>query len=787
MSKDSKDKKYDVRHIKVLKGLEAVKMRPGMYIGNTEDGTGLHHMIYEVLDNSIDEALAGYCTRIEVRIMKDNSVSVKDNGRGIPIHHHPEEKIPTPQVIFTVLHSGGKFDQDSYSISGGLHGVGLSVVNALSDNLFVEVKRDNLIYRQSFTFGDPAPCSYGKYEGSDTGTYIRFLPSKSIFKNIKFDLDILKNRFQEIVYLNKGTAINLFDERSVEEFAFSSSEGIKDFVKSVGHKSLIAPSYTIEGHDEKSSTAAFIALHWGVKKHDDKLLCYTNNIPQPDGGTHLIGFKAGLSKAFFKYVEKECKIKHKVTLTPEDVRAGLVAIVSVHTPTPMFSSQTKEKLVNSEIRKAVDSIVFEKMYDYLMENSQIAEALIDHMYQAAHSRLAAKNARQLNKQVQSHSIIHSMTGKLAFCKETNPELCEIFLVEGDSAAGPAKQARLRNTQAVLPLRGKILNVAKSTVDNMMKSTEILNIFSSLGVSLNDELSLEKLKYHKIILMTDADVDGRHINTLLLTLFYQHLREVVENGYLYLAQPPLYQCRINGQKKYLRDDSHMNAVCNEVTFQNFYILDSNGKKIDEFEKLLSMYLDIDQVIRGYEYMMPRQILVAIGNVPHFSSCRVDSWKETVLSHLKDIGRVEFETNSLTLHHSYNGINYRYDLNILLKGCHYEDLVKNFQYLNKFQQVSAVISKTGEVLVTNSLFETLRSILKYTRDFSFKSLKRFKGLGEMNVDELWESTMNPQTRKIIKVTVEDAEKADEMFKILMGQDVEARKEFIVENSKFVKINL
>lgn len=786
MSKD-KNKKYGVCHIKVLKGLEAVKTRPGMYIGNTEDGTGLHHMVYEVVDNSIDEALAGYCTRIEVRIMKDGAVSVKDNGRGIPIHHHPEEKIPTPQVIFTVLHSGGKFDQDSYGISGGLHGVGISVVNALSDKLFVEIKRDGLVYRQNFALGDPAPCTYDKYEGSDTGTYISFFPSKSIFKDINFDLEILKDRIQEMAYLNKGIDIHLFDERSAEEFAFSSSEGIKDFVKAIGHKSLIAPSYMIEGHDEKSGATAFIALHWGEKKHDDKLLCYTNNIPQPDGGTHLIGFKSGLSKALFKYVEKECKIKHKVTLTPEDVRAGLVAIVSVHTPNPMFSSQTKEKLVNSEIRKAVDSIVFEKMYDYLMENSQIAADLVEHMHQAAHSRLAAKSARQINKQVQSTSIIHSMTGKLAFCKETNPELCEIFLVEGDSAAGPAKQARLRNTQAVLPLRGKILNVAKSTVDNMMKSTEILNIFSSLGVSLNDELSLEKLKYHKIILMTDADVDGRHINTLLLTLFYQHLREAVESGYLYLAQPPLYQCRINGQKVYLRDDSHMSAVCNEVTFKNFYILDSNGKKIEEFEKLLNLYLDIDQVIKGYEYMMPRSILVAIGNAPHFSSCSMDTWKGMVLSNLKDISEVGFEKNSLMLHHSYNGISYRYDLNIILKGCYYKDLIKNFQYLNKFHQVSAVIIKTGEVFVTNSLFETLHGILKYTRDFSFKSLKRFKGLGEMNVDELWESTMNPQTRTITKVTVEDAKKADEMFQILMGQDVEARKAFIVENSKFVKINL
>lgn len=806
------NKKYDSQKIKVLKGLEAVKTRPGMYIGNTEDGTGLHHMIYEVLDNSVDEALAGYCSKIHLTLLKDGKVKIDDNGRGIPIDVHPVEHIPTPEVVFTTLHSGGKFDQESYGVSGGLHGVGISVVNALSDFLYVEIKRDRLIYRQYYQNGFPSPCQYAASELDETGTSITFLPSKEVFKDINFNFDELKNRVREIAFLNPNVTINLSNLITNEEYSFAYSKGLVDFLQHISDKEPIGEP--IHFSQTKGTNKVQVVLKWVQKDFEENIKCYTNNIPQIDGGSHLLGFKMGVSKAIQNFITQELNSKTLVTtnITSEDTRAGLVAIVCIHTPNPIFSSQTKEKLVNSSIKADVESITSDAIFNYLMENIAFAKQIIEHISIAAKSRIASRQARDINRQTKSQGIIHSLAGKLAFCKSKEPELCELFLVEGDSAAGPAKQARNKQYQAILPLRGKILNVEKTSIAHMLKSNEILNILTALGVQLNENFNINKLQYHKIIIMTDADIDGRHINTLLLTLFYRYLKPIIDQGYLYLAQPPLYSCILYGKHVFIRDDDHILDICKDSILSKYQFL-SQKKEIKDPQVFLDRYLRIDQVIRGYLHSLPENIIEALGliefidiadadesqdiadadeshNIKDTQSLIQKEWKSNFLSYLHHNSQASsstyaFQTDSFNLLTEEDGCTKLYPLETLLLSENYKPLLEDFQTLYGMTNIS-VISKSFKNDYP-TLYDAIKSLFQHEKFHAIKSLKRYKGLGEMNFEELGISTMHPQTRNILKVTIEDAQRANELFDILMGTEVESRREFIISHSKYVTFKI
>lgn len=783
---------YGVQQIRVLKGLEAIKKRPGMYIGNIEDGSGLNHLVYEVLANSVDEALAGYCTVIKVTFMKDGRVKVADNGRGIPIATHPLEGLPTPEVIFTTLHSGGKFDEDSYTTPGGLHGVGLSAVNALSDTLEVVIVRDGLRYRQSFVSGVPAPCEYSPDLVTHTGTSICFLPAISTFKNISFDVNLFKEKFEEMAYLNQGIHIELTNENTGEYKVFASKRGLLDFIDKVTKSPPIAPPLSFERKIDRHLVR--IALKWISQSFEENIRCYTNNIPQAEGGTHLIGFKTGMTKAFSKFITQENKNKSNLDITPEDIRAGMVACMSVHTPEPMFSSQTKDKLVNAEIRRVVDEVVSNYMFDYLMENQTAAQELINHILVSAKSRVAAKQARDVQRQTKPQGIIHSLTGKLAFCKEKNPELCELFLVEGDSAAGPAKQARIRQTQAILPLRGKILNVEKANVKAMLKSTEILNILMALGVQLDTELQIKDLKYHKVIIMTDADVDGSHIKTLIMTLFYRYLRPIIENGYLYLAQPPLYMFKVGGKDRFVKNDAHLNILCQDLAIDHFKVLTQGRElKAEELRLYFAIYTKIQEIFEGYTHSIPRDILMALGQMHEFSVYKdfpsfSALWQKKLMQYLpKDKYHFVENVATPTLACEINGITHEYKLGDFLSSAHYADMLVNFKELSKVPKPKVIRIANDSTSLHENMYEALHWMINQERYLSIKGMKRFKGLGEMQVEQLWTSTMNPKTRQLIQVSIEDAKRADELFDILMGQEVEARRDFIIENSKFIKFQI
>jgi DNA gyrase subunit B len=792
MNKDIIPNEYGAQQIRVLKGLEAIKTRPGMYIGNTEDGTGLHHLVYEVLANSVDEALAGYCSIIKVTFMKDGKVKVEDDGRGIPIAMHPVEGLPTPEIIFTTLHSGGKFDEFSYTTPGGLHGVGLSAVNALSDTLEVEILRDGQRYRQSFTSGVPSPCEYSNYSGINTGTSICFLPAISTFKNITFDLNIFQDKFEEIAYLNQGVNIELNDEINGVTKHFTSEHGLVDFLDKITKSIPIAPAISFEHKIDRHLVK--VALKWIAQSFEETIKCYTNNIPQSEGGTHLIGFKSGLSKAFIKFINQENKNKQKLDISSEDIRAGMVACLSIHTPTPMFSSQTKDKLVNSDIRRVVDEVLSNHMFDYLMENQVYAQDVIDHILVSSRSRTAARQARDINRQTKPPGIIHSLTGKLAFCKEKNPELCELFLVEGDSAAGPAKQARIRQTQAILPLRGKILNVEKSNIKSMLKSTEILNILMALGVQLDANLQIRDLKYHKVIIMTDADVDGRHINCLIMTLFYRHLRPIIENGYLYLAQPPLYMCKVDGKELFVKNDAHLNNLCKELSIANFKVM-IQGKEVStsNVRSYFEMYTKIQDIIEGYTHSIPRDILIALGSMHDFSVYKdfpnfSKLWQSKLMKYLPE-GKYSFVNDVAVpaLECEIDGIIHEYNLRDFLRSVHYADMLESFKELDKVQSPEITKISNESISTHANMFEALHWMVNHERNVSIKGIKRFKGLGEMQVEQLWTSTMNPETRQLIQVSIEDAARADELFDVLMGPEVEVRREFIIQNSKFIKFQI
>ncbi|MDA9689560.1 DNA topoisomerase (ATP-hydrolyzing) subunit B [Betaproteobacteria bacterium] len=795
---------YTSSSIKILKGLDAVKKRPGMYIGDTQDGSGLHHMIFEVLDNSIDESLAGHCTEISVHLKSDNSVIISDNGRGIPvdIHLEDEENRSAAEIVMTELHAGGKFDQDSYKVSGGLHGVGVSVVNALSKWLKLQIKRGGKKYILEFKEGLCVKPLTEIDRCDDTGTEIHFKPSEEIFNSIEFKYSVLVKRIRELSFLNNGVNITLSDENSEKQENFANSGGLVGYVAFLNQSKQPIHSKIFQIHKEANNINVEIALQWNNSYYEN-VICFTNNIPQRDGGTHLTGLRSGMTRCINKYLEmNDLGKKTKINITGDDLREGLTCILSVKFAEPKFSSQTKDKLVSSEVRQPVEDVISKFFEDYLSENPKEAKQIISKIIDAARAREAARKAKEITRR---KGVLDSigLSAKLADCQERDPEKSEIFLVEGDSAGGSAKQARDRKYQAILPLKGKILNVEKARLDKLLSSQEITTLIQTLGigVSKSDYYDPDKLKYHRVIIMTDADVDGSHIRTLLLTFFFRQMPDIVKRGHIYIAQPPLYKVKFKKEETYIKDDTHLENHLLTIAKHNAILTLKQDGDADKEISLEGKYLELakkillaEKKIASLELKTNRNIIESIIDGVEFKLGTNEEKAETLRSFNVWVKNNQKEHVYLKIEPNMNNaesdpvvlVNRDQTLPIsddnFFKSEDYSFFTDLSKDLREFQSMnlSFRFSNDDEEKKQSSFRSCIVNILKHVEEKI--TLQRYKGLGEMNPDQLWETTMDPATRILSKVKINDESENDteEIFVKLMGEEVEPRRKFIEENA-------
>ncbi len=780
---------YTASSIKVLKGLEAVRKRPAMYIGGTSI-EGLHHLVYEVVDNSIDEAMAGYCSRIDVYINEDNSITVSDNGRGIPTDIHPTEKIPAATLVLTTLHAGGKFDNKNYKVSGGLHGVGISVVNALSESLSVEIKRSGKIYYQEFERGVPKTDLQVIGTTSETGTTITFLPDEEIFETVEFNYEILSKRLRELAFLNRGLKITITDRRTDKHEEFYYRDGLISFIKYISKNKTKLFDEPIYFNIQEGAVSVELALLY-TDSYSSIIYTFANSINTVEGGVHLSAFKSVLTKVINNYARKNNLIKGDISFTGDDVREGVVAILSVRLPDPQFEGQTKTKLVNTNIKNIIQTRLYDKLSEYFDEHPQVIRSIVERVMKAYSAREAARKAREL---VRRKTVFESkgLPGKLADCQERDPEKTELFIVEGDSAGGSAKQARDRVYQAILPLKGKILNTEKTNLAKILTSDEIKSIVTAIGAGIGDTFNINDVRYHKIIIMTDADVDGSHIQTLILTLFFRYLRELIEMGYVYIAQPPLYRCKIGKKEFYVKDEKQMKEFLINKGIEGFTpIVDGRRLSTEEFKRIVNRLLVYENMVErltkkyGNEEIV-RCLSIIASYIGSFDD--LERLKDQLNRCLKNnsnitIEAIEVRDDSIALVYEQDNEKGEMFINKDFFDSH------EFKLISKYAPSKSLLgSPPFKVDVNGEIkeFKTIREMVSAIEDRARKGLEiqRYKGLGEMNPQQLWETTMDPKRRSLLKVTINDAQRADEIFNILMGNKAHLRKEFIEQNARFVK---